>query len=53
MGERAREEVREMFLGPRHLRQYVELFERLLGAPAPSSWSSAAAGRRRLPDWDS
>jgi trehalose synthase len=36
MGERAREEVREMFLGPRHLRQYVELFERLLGAPAPS-----------------
>ena len=36
MGERAREEVRELFLGPRHLRQYVELIERLLGAPAPS-----------------
>jgi trehalose synthase len=36
MGERAREEVREMFLGPRHLRQYVDLFERLLGAPAPT-----------------
>jgi trehalose synthase len=37
MGERSREEVREMFLGPRHLRQYVELFERLLDAPAPTS----------------
>ena len=37
MGERAREGVRELFLGPRHLRQYVELFEQLLraGAPAP------------------
>jgi trehalose synthase len=32
MGERAREEVRELFLGPRHLRQYVDLFEQLLGA---------------------
>jgi trehalose synthase len=30
MGKRAREEVRQMFLGPRHLRQYVDLFERLL-----------------------
>jgi trehalose synthase len=30
IGERAREEVRELFLGPRHLRQYVDLFERLL-----------------------
>ncbi len=30
MGERAREAVRERFLGPRHLRQYVDLFERLL-----------------------
>jgi trehalose synthase len=35
IGERAREEVRGLFLGPRHLRQYVELFERLLGAAAP------------------
>ena len=30
MGERARKAVRERFLGPRHLRQYVDLFERLL-----------------------
>jgi trehalose synthase len=30
IGERARETVRELFLGPRHLRQYVELFEALL-----------------------
>ena len=36
MGERAREEVRELFLGPRHLRQYVDLIERLVGAAAPS-----------------
>jgi trehalose synthase len=32
MGDRAREEVRELFLGPRHLRQYVDLFEHLLRA---------------------
>jgi trehalose synthase len=32
MGDRAREEVRELFLGPRHLRQYVDLFEQLLRA---------------------
>jgi trehalose synthase len=30
MGERAREQVRASFLGPRQLGQYVELFERLL-----------------------
>jgi trehalose synthase len=30
IGARAREQVRELFLGPRHLRQYVELFERLV-----------------------
>jgi trehalose synthase len=36
MGERAREAVRELFLGPRHLRQYVDLIERLVGAAAPS-----------------
>jgi trehalose synthase len=33
LGERAREHVREQFLGPRHLRQYVELFAQLLAAP--------------------
>jgi trehalose synthase len=32
MGLRAQEEVRELFLGPRHLRQYVDLFEHLLQA---------------------
>jgi trehalose synthase len=32
MGDRARAEVRELFLGPRHLRQYVDLFEQLLRA---------------------
>jgi len=30
MGKRARERVRAEFLGPRHLLQYVELFQRLL-----------------------
>ena len=30
LGVRAREQVREQFLGPRHLRQYVDLFEQLL-----------------------
>jgi trehalose synthase len=34
VGERARDAVRELFLGPRHLRQYVDLFEQLLGAAA-------------------
>src|SRR5215216_2569325 len=29
-GTRAREEVREQFLGPRHLRHYVDLFDELL-----------------------
>jgi trehalose synthase len=32
MGVRGREEVREHFLGPRHLRQYLDLFEGLLRA---------------------
>jgi trehalose synthase len=32
LGERAREHVREQFLGPRHLRQYLELFAQLLTA---------------------
>ena len=30
MGRRAREAVRDRFLGPSHLRKYVDLFERLL-----------------------
>jgi trehalose synthase len=30
MGTAAREQVRELFLGPRHLRQYLALFEELL-----------------------
>jgi trehalose synthase len=30
MGLRAREEVREQFLGPNHLRHYVDLFDQLL-----------------------
>jgi trehalose synthase len=33
MGLRAREQVREQFLGPKHLRHYVDLFEQLLAAP--------------------
>ena len=35
LGLAARERVRDQFLGDRHLRQYVELFEVLLGDPAP------------------
>jgi trehalose synthase len=31
IGAKARAEVRDRFLGPRHLTQYVDLFERLLG----------------------
>jgi trehalose synthase len=31
MGAAAQERVRDHFLGPRHLRQYVDLFERVLG----------------------
>jgi trehalose synthase len=34
LGAGARAEVRDRFLGPRHLTQYVDLFERLLGAGA-------------------
>jgi hypothetical protein len=30
MGEAAQTRVRELFLGPRHLGQYVELLERVL-----------------------
>jgi trehalose synthase len=32
LGVRAREQVRRQFLGPRHLRQYVDLFEQLLSS---------------------
>jgi trehalose synthase len=31
MGEAAQTRVRDLFLGPRHLGQYVDLFERILG----------------------
>jgi trehalose synthase len=37
MGRAAQIRVRDHFLGPRHLGQYVELLERMLGQPAPSS----------------
>jgi hypothetical protein len=30
MGKAAKERVREGFLGPRHLIQYIELFDRLM-----------------------
>jgi trehalose synthase len=33
MGAAARARVRDEFLGPRHLAQYLELFTRVLGAP--------------------
>jgi trehalose synthase len=32
MGEAARDRVRDLFLGPRHLGQYVDLLERVLVA---------------------
>jgi trehalose synthase len=34
LGAAAREEIRGHFLGPRHLTQYVDLFDRLLGGPS-------------------
>jgi trehalose synthase len=34
LGVAAREEIRGLFLGPRHLTQYVDLFERLLTSPS-------------------
>ena len=37
MGEAAREEVRDHFLGPRHLMQYAELFQALFRASAKVS----------------
>jgi trehalose synthase len=37
MGARATERVRSEFLGVRHLRQYVDLFERLIAAEGVTS----------------
>ncbi len=37
MGEEAARRVRDRFLGPRHIGQYVELFEKLLSASASRS----------------
>jgi trehalose synthase len=37
MGRAAQTRVRDLFLGPRHLGQYVELLERVLGEPTPTS----------------
>ena len=38
LGAAAKSEIRELFLGPRHLAQYVDLFQRLLaGAPLSSA----------------
>jgi trehalose synthase len=36
IGQRAREMVRDRFLGPGHLRKYVDLFEHLLSATSPT-----------------
>jgi trehalose synthase len=33
LGAAAKAEIRDEFLGPRHLTQYVELMGRLIGAP--------------------
>jgi len=44
LGEAARERVRERFLEPRHLRQWVDLIERLATtSPAPASAAASAA----------
>jgi trehalose synthase len=37
LGDAARERVRDQFLGDRHLRQYVDLLEQLLGSSPPRS----------------
>jgi trehalose synthase len=37
LGAAAREEIRGLFLGPRHLTQYVDLFERLLRGTAAAA----------------
>ena len=41
LGVAAREEIRDSFLGPRHLTQYVDLFEQLLG-DTPAAEPAAA-----------
>ena len=33
MGAAARDEIRDLFLGARHLTQYVDLFEEVLTGP--------------------
>ena len=37
MGAAAQARVRDLFLGPRHLGQYVELLERVLGEHPPGA----------------
>ncbi len=37
VGAAAQERVRESFMGPRHLTQYLNLFGRLIGRPEPAS----------------
>ena len=54
MGEAARERVRDLFLGPRHLRQYVDLLERAIcwaaedGRSEPTGSRSGRPEKRRL-----
>jgi trehalose synthase len=47
MGRRAREAVREEFLGPRHLMQYASVFTRLLDARGGGSAAADRRGRGR------
>ena len=46
IGEAARTRVRDAFLGPRHLGQYVELLERVLSARASGAGGAAPLGAR-------
>jgi trehalose synthase len=48
IGEAAQRRVRDYFLGPRHLGQYVELFDRVLGRPGPLP-DGEGAGTAGLP----
>jgi trehalose synthase len=49
LGAAARERVRDQFLEPRHLRQWLEIIQRLPTSPptSPAPGSPAAGGRRR------
>jgi trehalose synthase len=49
LGTAARERVRDQFLEPRHLRQWLEVIQRLPTSPptSPAPGSPAAGGRRR------